>query len=263
MSKGTVLVVSSAAGELQLKSGKMVAIGVYLNEIAVPTMALLKAGYDIVLATPTGTRPIMDPHSKDASHFGNSEEAFRAATQFVESDPKMIAPKKLRAVIDEGLDKFSAVFVPGGHAPIVDLSQDADFGEVLRYFHAQAKPTALLCHGPIALIASVPEMQKFRTAMESDDIAAAKTAAVGWIYTGYKMTIFSNDEEKYAEKELLHGQMKFYVGDALVAAGGVLTSNTRPFDPHVTQDRELITGQNPASDHAIADALIKALGESA
>ena len=75
------------------------------------------------------------------------------------------------------------------------------------------------------------------------------------------MTIFSDQEEKIAEDQLLHGKMKFYVGDALQAAGGILTSNTEPFKPHVTRDRELITGQNPRSDHGLADALLKALSE--
>jgi putative intracellular protease/amidase len=111
------------------------------------------------------------------------------------------------------------------------------------------------------LIASVPEMATFRAALERDDMAAAKAAGTAWQYAGYEMTIFSDQEEKIAEDQLLHGKMKFYVGDALQAAGGILTSNTEPFEPHVTRDRELITGQNPRSDHGLADALLKALSE--
>ena len=261
MSKGTVLVVVSSASKFELKFGKVASVGVYLNEFVVPTLAVLRAGYDVVIASPDGKPAVIDAQSRDASHFRNDELAFREALDFVEKDPRALKPQPLKAVIDGGLDKFAAVFVPGGHAPIIDLAQDANFGEVLRFFHAKGKPTALLCHGPIALISSVPDAKTFHAAIEAGDVARAKAAAAGWIYAGYEMTIFSNDEEKIAEVQLLHGQMKYYVGDALTAAGGIVTSNTKPFDPHVTRDRELITGQNPASDHGIAHALVKALGE--
>lgn len=263
MSKGTVLVVVSSASKFELKFGKVASVGVYLNEFVVPTLAVLRAGYDIVIASPDGKPPVIDAHSRDASHFGNDDLAFREALHFVEKDPRALEPQTLKSVIDGGLDRFIGVFVPGGHAPIVDLAQDSNFGQVLRHFHAKGKPTALLCHGPIALIASVPDAKTFVAALESGDRARAEASAAGWIYTGYEMTIFSNDEEKIAEVQLLHGQMKYYVGDALSAAGGILTSNVKPFDPHVTRDRELITGQNPASDHGIADALVKALDEVA
>jgi hypothetical protein len=44
--------------------------------------------------------------------------------------------RTLHAVIEEGLDKYAGVFVPGGQAPVVDLMQDPQTGEILRHFHA-------------------------------------------------------------------------------------------------------------------------------
>ena len=45
---------------------------------------------------------------------------------------------------------------------------------------------------------------------------------------------------------------------ALGLAGAII--DTGPdFEPYVIEDRELITGQNPRSDHPIANALIAAL----
>ncbi|MDR5782582.1 type 1 glutamine amidotransferase domain-containing protein [Caballeronia sp. LZ065] len=259
MSKETVLVVSSSADTLELQGGKRAEIGVYLNELVVPAMALVAGGYEIVLATPTGKKPIIDAVSRDASHFNNDAAAFQKALDFFDSYPAMVNPVTLRTTVEQGLDGYAAVFVPGGHAPIVDLAQDEDMGTVLRHFHDTGKPTALLCHGPIALIAAVPQMKAFRAALDRDDLAGAKAVGGGWPYAGYQMTIFSNDEDKVAEEQLLHGRMKFYVGDALQAAGGIVTSNTKVFDPHLTEDRELITGQNPRSDHLVANALLAAL----
>jgi putative intracellular protease/amidase len=167
--------------------------------------------------------------------------------------------RTLRSVIDEGLDHYAAVFVPGGQAPVVDLMQDPEVGEILRYFHARRKPTALLCHGPIALVAAIPAARKFRSALVAGDTIEAAELAKGWPYAGYKMTIFSNSEEKVIEDQILHAKMYFHVVDALETAGGEVVVGAVDFDPHVIEDRELITGQNPRSDHLVGAKLVQAL----
>jgi len=260
MSKGTILVAVSAADRIPLAGGVIGKTGTYLNELVVPVMTVVEAGYDYVLATPTGTKPIIDEVSWAVGHFENNQAAFEKAIAFFETDPAMQHPRTLASVVAAGLDKYAAVFVPGGQAPIVDLSQDADFGTILKHFHVRSKPTALLCHGPIALISSLTEMKAFRTALEDNDTAATKAAAAeGWPYAGYRMTIFTNEEEKYIEDEILHAKMQWHVVDALQLAGGNVSRSERDFQPYVVHDRELITGQNPRSDHELAKTLVSAL----
>jgi putative intracellular protease/amidase len=254
-----ILIVASSIDAFELKTGQNLPVGYYLNELAVPARKALEAGYEIVLATPKGNRPVVDEQSLAASHFGNSETKLRAAIDFAASTSALQAPRSIRSAIEEGLDNYVGIFVPGGHPPMVDLMQDPDLGEVLHHFHAHSKPTALLCHGPIAAIAAMPKARPFRQALVAGDKEAAKDAAVGWQYAGYRMTVFSSDEEKYAEDVLLGGaQVPFYPTTALELAGAKL--DTREFfQPNVVQDRELITGQNPSADHAIADLFVKAL----
>src|SRR5262249_48011558 len=151
----------------------------------------IAAGYDVVLATPNGTKPHIDEASRSAQHFEGDEAAFERAEAFYANDPSMNQVRTLRSVIDEGLDHYLAVFVPGGQAPVVDLMQDSDVGEILRFFHARRRPTALLCHGPIALVAAMPPAREFRAALIAGDKAKAIELAEGWPYAGYKMTIFS------------------------------------------------------------------------
>ncbi len=152
----------------------------------------------------------------------------------------------------------------GGQAPVVDLMQDADpGGDFMRYFHGHQKPTALLCHGPIAIVAAMPAAREFRAALMAGDVTKATELAKGWPYAGYKMTIFSNSEEKWVEKDILHAEMYFHVADALKAAGGNVMTTPVDFEPHVVEDRELITGQNPRSDHLIAQKLVEALNRAA
>ena len=50
MSKGKVLVVGSNATRIEVQGGGWGPSGNYLNETVVPAMAVIDAGYDIVLA---------------------------------------------------------------------------------------------------------------------------------------------------------------------------------------------------------------------
>ena len=260
MSKGTILLVGSNANSIEVVGGKRFPTGYYINELAVPTMKLLDAGYDVVLATPSGAKPVPDEVSRTPMHFGNSAERLQAAVAFIETHPVMQSPRSLRAVIDGGFDRYVGLFVPGGQAPLEDLMQDADLGQILRHFHERGKTTALLCHGPIAAVAAMPRAQEFRAALVKGDVARARDLASDWQYAGYRMTIFSNAEEKVLEDGTLHAKMYFHPVDALETAGGKVTTAAKLWEPHVVEDRELITGQNPASDQAIAAALLAALG---
>jgi putative intracellular protease/amidase len=143
--------------------------------------------------------------------------------------------------------------------------QDADLGEILRHFHDESKLTVLLCHGPIALAAAVPHAREFRAALARGDEDEARKLAVGWPYAGYRMTIFSNDEEHWVEDTYMEGRkVPFYVNDALRFAGGkVEISDQGIFKSHAVQDRELITGQNPPSDLALSALFLQALDRDA
>ena len=262
MTKGTVLVVGSSARHIELQGGGSVEIGQYLNETVVPAMALIEAGYVIELATPDGTKPHIDGASDSLEHFGGDEAAHARAKSFYANHPSMNEVRSLASVIDKGLDGYAGIFVPGGHAPVVDLMQDADMGVILRHFHATEKPTALLCHAPVATIAAMPAASEFRAALVAGDKATAASAVKDWIYADYKMTVFSSGEEEFAEESLLHGKLCFHMPEALQLAGATVITNSVNFTPNLVADRELITGQNPTSDHLIASRLIEALDRS-
>ncbi|TCT05493.1 type 1 glutamine amidotransferase domain-containing protein [Aquabacter spiritensis] len=258
MAKGKVLVIGSNATRIEVQGG-WGATGQYLNETVVPVWALLEAGYEIVLATPDGTKPHIDPASDSADHFGGDTAAYERAKAFYAEHPAMNEVRTLRSVIAEGLDAYAGVFVPGGQAPVVDLMQDPDMGTILRHFHAAEKPTALLCHGPMAVVSAMPHAREFRAALIAGDVETAQDLAQGWQYAGYRMTVFSATEEKVVEDYILKAKMHFTMPDALRAAGGAVITTPVDFAPNVIVDRELITGQNPRSDHPIAAALVAAL----
>lgn len=262
MTKVKVLLIGSNATRIEIQGGRTGATGQYLNETVVPALAIIDAGYEIVLATPDGTKPHIDEASDTPDHFGGDKAAHERAGEFYDKDPAMNRVRTLRSVVEEGLDNYAGVFVPGGQAPVVDLMQDPDMGEILRHFHERAKPTALLCHGPIAVAAAMPHAREFRAALIAGVPAKAAEWARDWQYAGYKMTVFSNTEEKVVEDYILHAKLYFNVVDALQTAGGEVITTATDFEPHVVEDRELITGQNPRSDRLLAETFVTALARS-
>lgn len=259
-SKGKVLLVASSTDKLVLKDGRKDPTGYFLDELAVPTMRLIQAGYDVVLATPKGNIPVMDQVSNNIGLFYGDQAALNKALDFVQKDPVMLHPIKISDAVAEGLDNYAGVYVPGGHAPMNDLMQDKDFGKVLRYMHEHNKMTAFLCHGPIASLAVLDDAAGYRQALVSGDTAKQAEKSKNWQYAGYRMTIYSNAEEYPVEKDVLKGNLPFYVADALQIAGGTV-EHAPIAHGNVVRDRELITGQNPSSDHMIAEVMVNALNE--
>ena len=256
---GKILVLVSSGRGLPLKDGKVYAsAGYYLNELTVPVRALMKEGYEITFANPKGNTPHLDVHSAVPDFFGGDEAKLQDYLKFRDTLTGLKNPTRISDVIASGLDQYDAVFVPGGHGPMIDLLDDPNAGIVMRHFHQTSKPTAVLCHGPISLLSALPNSAEVVAALAAGDAAGAHAKAKGWIYSGYKMTIFSTAEEQQREPQEIGGKVLFYPDVALRTAGGEVTV-AAPWQSYVLQDRELISGQNPFSDQALLKLLLPAL----
>ena len=280
--RGKVLVVLSSESKITLKNDVVHPTGFFLPELMVPVKKLIEAGYQPVFADPKGTPAVMDRVSDGAFWFGDVPGASAQAKAQAQSDYREIRElcrqlgicgddltgarnlESLPEIVAGGLEQYVGVLVPGGHAPMEDLLKDLDLGTILRHFHDARKPTALICHGPIALLSAMTDPGSFVAALEKGDSTAAAKHAKNWIYKGYSMAIFTTAEEKQEEPggqdNALGGFVKFYPDYALSRAGGKVQPAAK-WTPNVVVDRELITGQNPMSDKALADALVKALAK--
>ena len=152
-------------------------------------------------------------------------------------------PVALSSLSDAQLNDFDAVFAPGGHGPMVDLADNPDVGRLLTALQARRAPIAALCHGP-AILLSAPE--------RADGL---------WLFDGYRMTSFTDEEEDQTEPGRLG--MEWLLDVALKNAGAVFDDGPSAWISHVVVDRNLITGQNPGSTEATADAVIKKLSAPA
>ncbi|MGV8124936.1 MAG: type 1 glutamine amidotransferase domain-containing protein [Candidatus Xenobiia bacterium LiM19] len=236
--QGKILVILSGADSISLKGGGTHKTGYFLSEMAIPSKLLKNAGYEAEYANPTGAEPVMDKTS-DSRQFFASEEDYLDAKRLAK-DRKLLRPRKLSSYSNDELRRFDGIFIPGGHAPMADLYKDPDLGRMLRFFHQNKKPTASICHGPVSLLAA--------------------REGKSWIYEGYSMTALSDAEEKEAEKSgFLGGNVLFYICTALADAGARISHADRMWQSHVVRDRELITGQNPASCEEFSKVFLEAL----
>lgn len=254
----SVLVVLSDTGTLELKAGNTFSTGFYLNEAMQPVKMLLDAGHQITFVTPSGRAPTLDKGSINPMFFGEDTKAMQQHIDLLNTlavtSPTQSPVISLSRVEQIGYEKFDAIFVPGGHAPMQDLLVSNALGKLLTAFHSSGKPTALVCHGPIALISTLPDATKFTDSLERTNKATAQK----WIYAGYKMTVFSNAEEEASKGQLKGGEMKFYPQTALEQAGAKFQAKDL-WQANVVEDRELITGQNPASAIEVGEKLLARL----
>jgi putative intracellular protease/amidase len=198
-------------------------------------------------------RPLADVLAEDTS-LGLSRDQIDAEVDAQRADSERLSAQRLRrlqeipgfqqptalsALSDAELDGFDAVFAPGGHGPMVDLADNPDVGRLLLALHRKHAPIAALCHGP-AMLLSAPER-----------------AGGQWLFDGYRLTSFTDEEEDQTEAGLLG--LGWLLDAALKNAGAVFDDGPAAWISHVVVDRNLITGQNPGSTEATADAVIKKL----
>jgi putative intracellular protease/amidase len=260
-SKGKVLVVMSSGHELALKDGKTYNTGYYLNEFVIPYRKLIAAGYEPVIADPNGDTPVMDKNSNNAMFFGGDDKARAEALTYAQGIDQLKHPKTLASVVAEGTQGYVGLFIPGGHAPMVDLLKDKNLGTILTRFHDTHRPTGIICHGPIVLLSTLPDPDAFIASMVAGD-GKANSLAAHWPYAGYHMTVFSTGEEQFLEAPgsplYLGGNVAFYPVNALAEAGGRVETIAN-WHSNVVVDRELITAQQPMSAPAFGDTLVAKL----
>ncbi len=204
--------------------------GFWLEEFASPYYCLLDAGASVTLASPMGGQPPLDPKSNEPGFLTDATHRF---ADDLAAKTTLANTFKLSTM---SADDFDAVFYPGGHGPLWDLHNDTDSIALIEAFIAAGKPVASVCHAPAVLL-------------------KAKSANGDPLVMGKKVTGFSNSEEAAVA---LTDVVPYLLEDELAAMGG-LYQKTDDWNPLVVVDGLIITGQNPGSSTAVAEALLKTL----
>jgi putative intracellular protease/amidase len=204
--------------------------GFWLEELAAPYYVFQDAGAEITLASPLGGQPPLDPKSDEPDAQTDATRRFRADKAAMQA---LASTRTLAAV---RADDFDAVFYPGGHGPLWDLAESRHSAALIEATLAAGKPVAAVCHAPGVL-------------------RDVKTPDGAPLVKGKRVTGFSNSEEAAVG---LTKVVPFLVEDMLKAEGG-LYSKGGDWQSYVVTDGLLVTGQNPASSGAGAQALLQVL----
>jgi putative intracellular protease/amidase len=201
--------------------------GFWLEEFAAPYYTFLDAGAEITIASPKGGQPPLDPKS-------NTPEGQTELTRRFKQDPAAQAVLANTVKLsDVKASDYDAVFYPGGHGPMWDLTEDRHSIALIEAFYNAGKPVAAVCHAPAVL---------HRVKFQGEPIVKGK-----------RVTGFTNSEEAAVQ---LTKVVPFLVEDELKRLGGHY-EKAADWASFVVTDGRLVTGQNPASSKAGAEAVLK------
>ncbi|KGI78822.1 type 1 glutamine amidotransferase domain-containing protein [Oleiagrimonas soli] len=203
--------------------------GFWLEEFATPYYVFKDAGAEVTLASPAGGQPPLDPRSDDEDSQTDSTRRFKD-----DADAQQ-ALANTRKLSDLDASAYDAVFYPGGHGPLWDLAEDRTSIDLIETFWRAGKPVGAVCHAPGVL----------RHVHDGDKP----------LVDGRDVTGFSNSEEAAVG---LTDVVPFLVEDELARLGGKYAKGD-DWSSFVQVDGRLVTGQNPASSAATAQALLQQL----
>jgi len=204
--------------------------GFWLEEFAAPYYAFLDAGAKLTLASPHGGQPPLDPKSDEPDAQTEATERFRK-----DSAAQAALASTIKLATAQAKD-YDAVFYPGGHGPLWDLSEDKDSIALIASMYAAGKPVSAVCHAPGVL----------RHVSAADGTPLVR---------GKKVTGFSDSEEAAVQ---LTDIVPFLVEAELKRLGGDYSKGP-DWGSYAVADGNLITGQNPASSVAVAELVLKML----
>ncbi len=222
-----VLIVVSGEGRDQGRSRP----GFEMDELAQAWLIFRDNGLAVDIASPRGGRV-------EADRF-NPEEPFNARLL---ADPEAV--EKLadtRATSSLRAEDYAAVYVVGGKGAMFDLPEDRALRSFLAGVYEGGGVVSAICHGPAALV----------------DVRLRDGRA---LVEGRRVTGFSNEEEAVFGKKWAN-QFPFLLEDAM-RERGARWEEAPLMMPKLVVDGRLITGQNPYSSAAVAEAVVRATGRT-
>ncbi|WP_051257714.1 type 1 glutamine amidotransferase domain-containing protein [Desulfovibrio cuneatus] len=200
--------------------------GYYLSEVAHPWAVLTKAGFTMDYVSPKGGQSTVDgfdlEDTTNAAFWNNAAE--RA---------KIEASKKPSEVNPAD---YEAIFFAGGHGTMWDFPENQELAAITRNIYEQGGIVSAVCHGPAGLV-------------------NVRLSNGEFLVAGKRVNSFTDDEERAVA---LENVVPFMLQTTLQERGAIF-EHSGLFEPHVTVDQRLVTGQNPQSATAVGEAIVRLL----
>ena len=229
-----ILIILSAADNLSLRDDLTAPGGFWAQELVEPYHIFMEHGHTIDIATPRGKPAVLDETSLQAQFHNNDPGRVLNLREQLDEIEGWRAPLSIERLAFTNLE-YGALFFPGGYGPLADLASSSATGNAIKRITADGGLIGAVCHGQAALL---PARHDGR-----------------WLFAGYQLTCFSRAEESaagFAER------LEWLLAERLQTEGGEMTFGT-PGSSHVVIDRQLYTGQNPASAGKLAFEMARSL----
>lgn len=223
-----ILVIGTDERYLEMDNGTLFSTGNHSIETLVPMYHLHRAGFEFDVATVSGNSMKLE--------FWSMPKEDEAITGFHQALLEQFRkPLRLSDVVSRlGPDTdYAAVFIPGGHGPLIGLPFSADVAAVLRWALDNDRHIVAICHGPAALLA-----------LSATDDGGA------FPFAGYTITAFPDGSDRMIpDIGYMPGHLTWAFGEKLKALG-VSIANSEP-DASTHKDRKLLTGAGPLAANAL------------
>lgn len=205
--------------------------GYEFDELSQAWLVFKANGLAVEVASPNGGPVEPDKY--------NPAEPFNAALLADTQAMQQLADTRATASLDAG--DYAAVYVVGGKGAMFDLPRDPALQRLLGRLWDNGGIVAAVCHGPAAL-------------------ADVRLADGSLLVAGRQLTGFTNEEETVFGKKWA-AQFPWLLEDALQQRGA-RWHEAPLMMPKLVVDGRLITGQNPYSTTAVAEAIVRATGRT-
>ncbi len=202
--------------------------GFWLSEFTDPYYVFIDSGAEVILASPNGGQPTVNPSSEAPNYQTDATRRFNSDSSAQAQLANTVKLSDVRA------NDFDAVYFPGGHGPVWDLAEDKSVIALIEAMSVARKPIGAVCHGVAVL-------------------RHPKAANGEALVRGRKVAGFSNAEEEAAG----FTKMMPYLVEDMLKSNGALYMSADKWAPFVAVDGNLVTGQNPASSKGVAEQMLR------
>lgn len=206
--------------------------GFWIEEFATPYYFFTDRNVEVIVATPLGGQAPIDPKSNEAGFQTESTKRY-----FADSKAQKIVSNTVK-LARVNHKQYDAIFYPGGHGPMWDLTNNKNSIEMIQSFYNQNKPIAFVCHGSAALV-NVKNLQG------------------EYLIKGKNVTSFCNTEEDAVQ---LTTVVPFSLENKLKERGAIY-QKAADWSSFTIADGLLLTGQNPQSSKEVAQKLFEMINK--
>jgi len=225
--------ISSFNGAIYPTGGKT---GLFFTEALHPFEVLTEAGFEVDLASETGTFGFDDVSLTDPFLSGSDKAVF--------NNPKHPFMVKLKSQLQKASDlrkeEYGVFFASAGHAALYDYPTAKGLQAVARDIWDRGGVVGTVCHGPAILPGII-------------DSTTGKTIICGKTVTGFTIEgelIFRILDKLRADKVLP-------VVEAVTAVGAYYSSSMNAFDDYSITSGRVVTGTNPQSARSAGERVVK------